>query len=105
MFTGDDLSTAFSGQTLAAGLSGGVCFFVFGTLVRSSIGGVVIGNGVLAIASYTVIMMMVDRNRVTSWGSLLTCRFNDPEDEHDYTMLEQPLSTEYNVLVEEEELR
>lgn len=64
----------------------------------------------LAIASYAVIMLMVDRNQLTSWGSLLTCRCNDDADNDpqaihydDYAMLRQPLSTEYNALIEEEE--
>ena len=105
-------SSFFLGQTLAAGLSGGICFFIFGALLRTSIGSVVVVNGVLAIASYAVLMGMVDRNQLTSWGSLLMCRCNDDDDDpevayhsddNDYAMLRQPLSADYNVLVEQEE--
>jgi hypothetical protein len=56
---------------------------------------------------------MVDRNQLTSWGSLLMCRCNDDDDvdpevayhsdDNDYAMLRQPLSADYNVLVEQEE--
>jgi hypothetical protein len=56
-------------------------------------------------------MGMVDRNQLTSWGSLLMCRCNDDggggeayhSDDDDYAMLRQPLSSDYNVIVEQEE--
>lgn len=71
MFTGEDLSTAFSGQTLAAGFSGGLCFFIFVNLMRTTIGIIVVVNGVLAVLSYFIIMNMTDRNSIMSWSVLL----------------------------------
>jgi len=71
MFTGEDLSTAFSGQTLAAGFSGGLCFFIFIYLMRTTIGIIVVVNGVLAVLSYFIIMNMTERNSIMSWSVLL----------------------------------
>jgi len=71
MFTGEDLSTAFSGQTLAAGFSGGICFFVFVSLMRSTIGWIVVSNGVIAILAYLIIMNMSDRNAAMPWSMLI----------------------------------
>eukprot|EP01039_Chlorochromonas_danica_P008352 gene8352-9206_t len=70
MFTGSDLSTAFSGQTLSAGFSGGICFFLFGVLSRQGIASITIGNGVLALLTYFILMFCVDPKKVVSWSDL-----------------------------------
>lgn len=75
MFTGNDLSTAFSGQTLSAGFSGGVCFFLFSILDRQAIGAIALVNGVLAIASYFVLMYFIDSRKPIGWGATLTAIF------------------------------
>lgn len=74
MFVGKDLSTAFSGQTLSAGFSGGICFFLFGVLNRQSIALVTIVNGFIAIACYFVLMYGVDPFQPVPWSTLLTCK-------------------------------
>lgn len=77
MFTGNDLSTAFSGQTLAAGFSGGVCFFLFGILDRKAIGAITVVNGIMAVVSYFVLMYCIDARTPIGWGptitAILTC--------------------------------
>lgn len=69
MFSGEDLSTAFSGQTLSAGFSGGICFFLFGVLDQTAISAITIGNGLVALASYGV-LMSVDSSRRLPWSAL-----------------------------------
>jgi hypothetical protein len=71
MFTGEDLATAFSGQTLSAGLSGGICFFIFGTMRKDGIASVTISNGVFAIACYFVLMFAIDPKIPISWSRTL----------------------------------
>lgn len=70
MFSGSDLEPAFSAQTLSVGLSGGICFFLFGELTKSSIAGITVVNGVAAVASYAVLMYAVDAKTPLSWGAL-----------------------------------
>lgn len=71
MFTGKDLSTAFSGQTLSAGFSGGICFFLFGVLNRAAISAITVVNGLVAIASYFVLMYGVkDATKPLKWSKL-----------------------------------
>lgn len=70
MFTGDDLSTAFSGQTLSAGFSGGICFFIFGFISKDAISWITIGNGILALCSYFILMYLVDPCQKLSWRDL-----------------------------------
>lgn len=74
MFTGNDLSTAFSGQTLSAGFSGGICFFLFGILSRTAIAGVAIINGIVAILAYFILMYVVDPTKPLPWSQLLLCK-------------------------------
>jgi hypothetical protein len=69
MFTGQELSTAFSGQTLLAGFSGGLCFFLYSLLSKASIASITIGNGILAIVAYGV-LMSVDYRQPISWSQL-----------------------------------
>ena len=46
----DDLSTAFSGQTLLAGISGGVVYFLsFGVLTKDSVAAITIINSITGI--------------------------------------------------------
>lgn len=70
MFVGDDLSTAFSGQTLLAGLSGGICYFIYGYLTRNEIAGITIVNGVIALLFYGV-LLSIDYRIPQPWSSLL----------------------------------
>jgi len=68
---GKDLSTAFSAQTLLAGMSGGICFFLFGVLSKTSIAAITVGNGVLAILCYGVLVSgVVDANQPVTWSEL-----------------------------------
>jgi hypothetical protein len=69
MFTGEDLSTAFSGQTLCAGFSGGVCFFLYGQLQKESIAGITVANGLLAVLTYGWLMKM-NYNKPIPWSSV-----------------------------------
>lgn len=69
LFTGKDLSTAFSGQTLLAGFSGGICFFLFGVLSRTGIAAITVANGVVAIAFYFWLINL-DVHQVISWNRL-----------------------------------
>jgi hypothetical protein len=71
MFTGDDLSPAFSAQTLSVGFSGGLCFFLFSVLSKNSIAGVTVANGLVALCTYSVLMYAVDAKVPLPWGSLL----------------------------------
>jgi hypothetical protein len=78
MFTGQDLTTAFSGQTLSAGFSGGICFFLFGVLTRDAIAGVTIVNGFGALGTYFILMYGVNSMRQVPWSevcSLCCCSF------------------------------
>ena len=68
---GKDLATAFSAQTLLAGLSGGVCFFLFGVLTKDSIAAITVGNGILALSTYFVLSFVIDPNTPISWSALL----------------------------------
>lgn len=70
MFTGKDLTTAFSGQTLSAGFSGGICFFLFGVLNRTAIAAVTVVNGVVALLAYFVLMYRVDPLQPASWSQV-----------------------------------
>jgi hypothetical protein len=70
MFTGKDLSTAFSGQTLSAGFSGGISFFVFSAISRNAIGLITVSNGILAVGCYFLLMYRIDPLKPTSWSEL-----------------------------------
>lgn len=70
MFTGKDLTTAFSGQTLSAGFSGGICFFMFGVLNRTSIAAITIINGIAAVGCYFILMYGVDSTKRVSWSQV-----------------------------------
>jgi hypothetical protein len=70
MFTGEDLSTAFSGQTLSAGFSGGICFFLFGVLNQMAIASITIVNGLVAIATYSVLMYGVEPTKRVPWKAI-----------------------------------
>ncbi len=71
MFTGADLSPAFSAQTLSVGFSGGLCFFLFSVLSKNSIAGVTVVNGLVALCTYSVLMYAVDARVPLPWGSLM----------------------------------
>ena len=76
MFTGKDLSTAFSGQTLSAGFSGGISFFVFSVIPRMSIGLVTVVNGVVALGCYFLLMYHIDPLKPTPWRVLCSMTGN-----------------------------
>lgn len=74
LFRGDDLATAFSAQTLLTGLSGGICFFIFGSLSRTMISVITIVNGVVALVAYGVLMRRGERmGDPVSWSELCGC--------------------------------
>ena len=72
-FQGKDLMTAFSSQTLSAGFSGGVCFFLFVCLDRVSIASVTIVNGCVALAAYGYLTQGLDPYKPQSWSSAFGC--------------------------------
>ena len=75
-FTGPELSTAFSGQTLLAGLSGGLCFFAYSSLSKNMIALITVMNGLIALGSYSVLLKM-NYLQPISWRTLwyqLICR-------------------------------
>ena len=74
MFTGKDLSTAFSGQTLSAGFSGGIAFFVFSVIPRMSIGLITVVNGVVALGCYFLLMYHIDPLKPTPWRVLCSVK-------------------------------
>eukprot|EP01038_Epipyxis_sp_PR26KG_P007170 gene7170-9773_t len=69
MFAGKDLGTAFSGQTLLAGFSGGTCLFLFGILDKHGIAAVTIINGTVAIICYGILMSIDSRSPI-NWSRL-----------------------------------
>jgi len=72
MFAGKDLSTAFSAQTLLAGMSGGICFFLFGVLSKTSIAAITVANGICAIVCYGVLVSgIIDSNQPVTWSQLM----------------------------------
>lgn len=75
LFRGPDLPTAFSAQTLLAGFSGGICFFLFGVLDKQSIAAVTVVNGVGSLAAYGVLMSIENKNPI-KWSDLvaIVCR-------------------------------
>jgi hypothetical protein len=84
LFSGPEMSTAFSGQTLLAGLSGGICFFAYGAVSRDAIASVTVLNGVVALIAYSLLLSMENILIPISWPelgrhtlNLLTCRRRD----------------------------
>jgi hypothetical protein len=77
LFQGDTLSIAFSAQTLLAGLSGGVCFLLYDALSRPAIASITVANGVIAIASYALLLTHDDMMKPIRWSHLFT-RINPP---------------------------
>jgi MFS family permease len=73
LFSGDTLMIAFSGQTLLAGLSGGVCFFVFSVLNKLEISYITIINGLFAILGYYILDSL--KKSPYSWSRLCRCIF------------------------------
>lgn len=79
LFTGDDLSNAFSAQTLLVGFSGGICYFIYGILTRNAIAIITIVNGIVAMIFY-FILISTDYHSSISWRELYnfiltsTCR-------------------------------
>ena len=69
MFVGKDLSTAFSGQTLLAGFSGGICYFIYGALNKDAIGMITVVNGIFAIISY-YLLTSLDYKTPQSYNNL-----------------------------------
>jgi hypothetical protein len=70
LFSGPDMSTAFSGQTLLAGLSGGICFFAYGALSRDAIAGAAVINGIVALLAYSLLLSMENILVPISWPEL-----------------------------------
>ena len=70
LFTGPDLSTAFSGQTLLAGLSGGICFFAYGMMSREMIAAITVVNGFLALACYALLLSVSKMYEPLPWRAL-----------------------------------
>lgn len=58
MFDGPDLSTAYSAQTLLAGVSGGMTFFVIGDggVSSATLGLLLVVNGVVALLFYHMLL-------------------------------------------------
>jgi hypothetical protein len=56
----DDLSTAFSGQTLLAGFSGGTLYFLSVFLSKEGVGGITLVNGFL-LSFYMLILLLLER--------------------------------------------
>jgi len=75
LFSGEDLSTAFSGQTLLAGFSGGACFFMYGWLQKESIATVTMVNGVLALVAYALLMRL-DSSVPVTWSTAFSTMFS-----------------------------
>jgi hypothetical protein len=69
LFIGKDLSTAFSAQTLLAGFSGGICYFIYGQLSRKAIAMITVVNGIVAIVFYALLLTM-DYHQPQSWHAL-----------------------------------
>lgn len=92
VYLGKDLSTAFSAQTLLAGLSGGVCFFMFGVLSKDSIAAITVGNGLLAIATYFLLVGgLMDPNKPVTWSQLCSQLITCGRARSDTTDLREPL--------------
>lgn len=70
LFTGDDLGTAFAGQTLLGGFSGGICYFIYGSISRSAVASITFVNGFLAIVCYTI-MLSSDYHHILPWSDVL----------------------------------
>jgi hypothetical protein len=68
---GDSLAAAFSSQTLLAGLSGGLAYFIFSGLDRKTIGTITVINGVAALTGYQLLVMHPGSASRLSWSSLL----------------------------------
>ena len=70
LFAGLDLSTAFSGQTLLAGMSGGICFFAYGYMTREMIAAITVVNGCLALACYALLLSVPKMFEPLPWDTL-----------------------------------
>ena len=79
MFTGDDLSASFASQTLLAGFSGGMSFFILGLKPYKSMALIGTMNGFLAIVCYHIIMIK-DHTKPLRWSSLFCGNGNSDND-------------------------
>lgn len=70
LFTGENLSTAFSSQTLLAGFSGGLCFFLYDDFTGFAIGMITSVNGAIALASYTLMISRKDFLHPIKWSNV-----------------------------------
>lgn len=70
LFAGEHLSTAFSSQTLLAGISGGICFFLFERFSGFSIGMIAVLNGALALVSYGTMISHKNFHQPIGWTEL-----------------------------------
>ena len=70
LFAGEHLSTAFSSQTLLAGISGGICFFLFERCSGFTIGMITVFNGALALVSYGTMISHPDFHKPIAWSEL-----------------------------------
>ena len=70
LFTGENLSTAFSSQTLLAGFSGGVCFFLYNYFTGFAIGMITFVNGALALVTYALMISRKDFLHPIRWSEL-----------------------------------
>lgn len=75
LFHGESLSTAFSAQTLLAGLSGGLCFFFYNILSRRGISFITVFNGVIALLTYSILMALPNRESPMKWKNFLSLRW------------------------------
>ena len=98
LFVGNDLSTAFSAQTLLAGFSGGICYFIYGDLTRDAIASITIVNGILALVMYAI-LLRTDYHRPVTWSdlckSLFKCSLPCYVNKDETTSLRTALVTSY----------
>lgn len=69
MFAGDDLAVAFSTQTLMAGFSGGLCYFLYGVISKEAIALITMGNGILALTTYFILISHDSKSKLP-WKTL-----------------------------------
>jgi hypothetical protein len=72
LFKNDELAAAFSGQTLLAGFSGGICFFLYHVLDKEAIAGITVANGLLALLTYQLLAMHPYNDSPIPWSYLFS---------------------------------
>jgi hypothetical protein len=94
LFQGNSLSTAYSGQTLATGFSGGLCFFLFAYMAKWGIGLTGVVNGCIALVAFSFLMKFEDPTIPKSWKAFLGQVL--------YNQVDYPSSSERQHLMQEE---